>query len=119
MTIIHSVDSPVFTETGMGPPWQLRLYVVGQAPKSLAALINLKAICEQHLPEQYHIEVIDLLNFPEAAELDHVIAVPTTLKLNPPPQARVIGDLSDLEKARMGLGIAYRPSTTNTDDFSQ
>ncbi len=111
MTITHTTESPVTAEMSIGPPWQLRLYVVGQAPKSLAALINLKAICEQHLPEQYHIEVIDLLNTPEAAELDHVVAVPTTLKLNPPPQARVIGDLRDLEKARLGLGIALRLSS--------
>lgn len=85
--------------------WHLRIYVVGQAPKSLAALINLKAICEQHLPDQYHIEVIDLLNSPEAADLDQIVAVPTTLKINPPPSARVIGDLRDLEKSRLGLGI--------------
>lgn len=95
----------------MGPPWHLRLYVVGQAPKSLAALINLKAICEQHMPDQYHIEVIDLLNTPEAAERDHVVAVPTTLKVSPPPQARIIGDLRDLEKARLGLGIVFRSPT--------
>lgn len=99
-----STESP-----DMGPQWQLRLYVVGQAPKSLAALINLKAICESHLPEQYHIEVIDLLDTPEAAERDHVVAVPTTLKIAPPPQARVIGDLRDYEKARLGLGITSPP----------
>ncbi len=110
MTINPTLESPMTAETSIGPPWQLRLYVVGQAPKSLAALINLKAICEQHLLEQYHIEVIDLLTTPEAAELDHVVAVPTTLKLTPPPQSRVIGDLRDLEKARLGLGIALRPS---------
>ncbi len=89
--------------------WHLRIYVVGQAPKSLAALINLKAICEQHLPDQYRIEVIDLLNSPEAADMDHIVAVPTTVKINPPPSTRVIGDLRDQEKARLGLGITPAP----------
>lgn len=86
--------------------WHLRIYVVGQAPKSLAALINLKAICEKYLPEQFHIEVIDLLNSPEAAELHQIIAVPTTVKMKPPPAARVIGDLRDTEKTCSGLGIS-------------
>lgn len=86
--------------------WHLRIYVVGQAPKSLAALINLKAICEQHLTDQYRIEVIDLLNSPEAADLDQIVAVPTTVKIAPPPSAKIIGDLRDLEKTRLGLGIS-------------
>lgn len=102
------IDPTIAEGSSLSPQWQLRLFVVGQAPKSLAALINLKAICESHLPEQYHIEVIDLLDTPEAAERDHVVAVPTTLKVTPPPQARVIGDLRDFEKARLGLGIALR-----------
>ena len=96
--------------------WHLRIYVVGQAPKSLAALINLKAICEQHLPDQYHIEVVDLLNSPEAAELDQIVAVPTTVKLKPPPSNRVIGDLRDHEKSRMGLGITASPSNIADDE---
>ncbi len=108
-------DSVVSLEASIGPPWQLRLYIVGQAPKSLAANINLRAICELYLPQQYRIEVIDLLNTPEAAELDHIVAVPTTLKLNPLPLARVIGDLRDFEKARLGLGIALIESTSDYD----
>lgn len=78
--------------------WQLRLYVAGQSPKSLDAFANLKAICEEHLPGQYEIEIVDLLQDPAMAAADNVLAVPTLVRRVPPPPRRIIGNLSNVER---------------------
>ena len=88
--------------------WTLRLYVAGQSPKSLAAFANLRAICERHLPGRYQIEVIDLLEQPQLAKGDQILAVPTVVRRLPVPIRKVIGDLSDSERALVGLDL--RPS---------
>jgi circadian clock protein KaiB len=88
--------------------WQLRLYTAGQGPKSLAALRNLRRICEEHLPGQYRIEVIDLLLEPRLAKEDQIIAIPTLVRKLPDPLRRVIGDLSDLERTLVGLQLTPR-----------
>ncbi len=78
--------------------WELRLYVAGQTPKSLAAIENLKKICESHLKGKYRIEVIDLAVRPELARADQIIALPTLIRKFPPPMKRIIGDLSNRER---------------------
>jgi circadian clock protein KaiB len=78
--------------------WQLRLYVAGQSPKSLDAFANLKAICEERLPGQYEIEIVDLLEDPAMAATDDVLAVPTLVRRIPQPSRRVIGNLSNTER---------------------
>jgi circadian clock protein KaiB len=78
--------------------WQLRLYVAGQSPKSLDAFANLKAICEEHLPGQYEIEIVDLLQDPAMAATDNVLAVPTLVRRVPQPSRRIIGNLSNVER---------------------
>ena len=85
--------------------YNLRLYVAGQTPKSLAAISNLKQICEQHLAGMYTIEVIDLLTRPQLAAGDQILAVPTLVRRLPPPIKRIIGDLSDSERVLVGLDI--------------
>jgi circadian clock protein KaiB len=85
--------------------WDLRLYVAGQTPKSVAAFNNLKRICEHHLQGQYHIEVIDLLKQPQLAKRDQILALPTLVKQLPPPLQRVIGDMSDAGRILVVLGI--------------
>ncbi len=75
--------------------WELRLYVAGQLPKSLAAFENLKKICEAHLAGQYHIEVIDLSENPQRAREDHILVVPTLVRKKPRPVQKMIGDLSN------------------------
>lgn len=85
--------------------WRLRLYVAGQTPKSLAAMANLKRICEEHLAGQYEIEVIDLLVHPQLARGDEIIAVPTLVRQLPTPITKVIGDLSDTERVLVGLQL--------------
>ena len=85
--------------------WDLRLYTAGQSPKSLAALNNLKRICDQHLPGRYSIEVIDLMKNPRLAKDDQIVAIPTVVRKLPEPLRKVIGDLSDEERALVGLQL--------------
>jgi circadian clock protein KaiB len=85
--------------------YELRLYVAGQTPKSIAAFANLKKICEEHLAGQYHIEVIDLLKEPQLASGDQIIAIPTLVRKLPEPIRKIIGDLSDTERVLVGLNL--------------
>jgi circadian clock protein KaiB len=85
--------------------YNLRLYVAGQTPKSLAAIANLKRICEHHLVGRYTIEVIDLLLTPQLAAGDQIVALPTLVRHLPPPLKRIIGDLADTERLLVGLDI--------------
>jgi circadian clock protein KaiB len=88
-----------------GDFYELRLYVAGQTTRSLAALANLKSICEEHLQGRYRIEVIDLLQHPQLARGDQIIAVPTLVRRLPPPLRKLVGDLSDTENALVGLDL--------------
>jgi circadian clock protein KaiB len=88
--------------------WDLRLYVAGQSPKSLAAMQNLKRICDEHLPGRYSIEVIDLMKNPRLAKDDEIVAIPTLVRKLPEPLRRIIGDLSDEERALVGLQLRPR-----------
>ena len=85
--------------------WELRLYVAGQTPKSLAAFANLKKICEEHLAGEYHIEVIDLLKNPQLASGDQILAIPTLVRKLPEPIKKIIGDLSNTERVLVGLDL--------------
>ena len=85
--------------------WELRLYVAGQTPKSLAAFANLKKICEEHLKGEYHIEVIDLLKNPQLASGDQILAIPTLVRKLPQPIRKIIGDLANTEKVLVGLNL--------------
>lgn len=84
----------------------LRLYVAGQTPRSIAALANLKQVCEERVPGKYQIEVIDLLKKPQLASGDQILAVPTLVRSLPQPIRKIIGDLSNKEKLLIGLNIA-------------
>jgi circadian clock protein KaiB len=84
--------------------FRLRLYVAGQTPKSLTAIRNLQQICEQHIP-RFTIEVVDLLERPQLAAQDQILAVPTLVRKLPPPIRKIIGDLSDAERVLVGLDL--------------
>jgi len=86
-------------------PWQLRLYVAGQTPKSLTAFANLKRICEDNLKGQYCIEVIDLLEQPQLSKGDQILAIPTLVRKLPVPVRKIIGDLSDTGQVLVGLDL--------------
>ena len=85
--------------------YNLRLYVAGQTPKSLAAFANLKAICEEHLQNKYTIEIIDLMENPQLASGDQIVAIPTLVRKLPEPLRKIIGDLSNTERVLVGLDL--------------
>lgn len=93
------------TSSQVGESWNLKLYVAGQTPKSITALANLKTICEQHLANQYKIEVIDLMRNPQLARQDQILAIPTLVRNLPTPIKKIIGDLSNREKVLIGLDV--------------
>lgn len=93
---------------GAAPPeefWELRLYVAGQSPKCLEAFANLKRICEEHLAGRYRIEVVDLLENPQLARGDQILAIPTLVRKLPEPIRKIIGTLADTERVLVGLDL--------------
>lgn len=84
---------------------ELRLYIAGQTPKSIAALTNLRKICDEYMPEKYELKVIDLLKQPQLARGDQIVAVPTVVKNLPVPIRKLIGDLSNIERVLVGLDL--------------
>jgi len=88
-----------------GDTWALRLYVAGDSPKSKTALANLQRLCEAHLAGKYQIEVIDLKTRPELAKAHQILALPTLIRKIPEPVKRIIGDLSNAERALVGLEL--------------
>lgn len=93
------------SSTGAVEVWELRLYVAGQTPKSLTAFANLKKLCEAHLAGRYSIEIIDLLKHPQLAAGDQIVAIPTLVRKLPEPLRRIVGDLSNTERALVGLQL--------------
>jgi circadian clock protein KaiB len=83
----------------------LRLYIAGSTPRSIAAFNNLKKICEEHLAGRYRIEVIDLVQNPQLAAGDQILAVPTLVRRLPEPVRKIIGDLSNAERVLVGLDV--------------
>jgi circadian clock protein KaiB len=94
--------------SGADDKWRLRLYVAGRSPKCIAALENLQRFCEEHMPGQYQIEVVDLLENPRLAKDDQIVAIPTLVRKLPEPLRRIIGDLSNTERMVVGLDLKSR-----------
>jgi len=88
--------------------WELTLYVAGQTAKSLQAFVNLKQICEAHLAGEYRIEIIDLIQNPQLARGDQILAIPTLVRKLPEPVRKIIGDLSNTERVLVGLDLRPR-----------
>ena len=104
----EGVPEPLDTITEGDPStdqWDLRLYVAGKTPKSVAAFDNLTRLCEAHLAGKYRIEVVDLLLHPQLARGDQIVAIPTLVRKLPQPIRKVIGDLSNEERALVGLQL--------------
>jgi circadian clock protein KaiB len=85
--------------------WNLRLYIAGDSPRSRTALANLRSLCEARLKDQYQIEVIDLTKRPDLAKADQILAVPTLIRKIPEPMKRIIGDLSNADRALIALDL--------------
>ena len=87
------------------PVYDLRLYLAGHSPRSVRAVENLRRTCEEYLAGRYRIELVDLLENPQLARGDEIIAVPTLVRKLPEPVRKIIGDLSDTEKLLVGLQL--------------
>ena len=85
--------------------YTLRLYIVDKTPKSVAALANLKKICDEHLAGQYKLQIVDLLENPQLARGDQILAIPTLVRKLPLPVRKIIGDLSNTERVLVGLDL--------------
>jgi circadian clock protein KaiB len=84
------------------------LYVVGQTPKSVAAIANLRKFCTEHLEGQYTIEIIDLAMNPKLARRDDIVAIPTLVRKLPAPVRKMIGDLSQTERVLVSFDLRPR-----------
>lgn len=103
---VNSVSGMPAPERNKTEPWNLSLFIAGKDhPKSIAAYANLKRICEEHLPGEYKLQVVDITQFPEVAAMEQILAVPTLVRKSPPPRRRIIGDLSDTDRVLISLGI--------------
>lgn len=90
--------------------YSFRLFVAGESLRSQRAAANLRSLCAAALGDGFEIEVVDVLERPELAESERIIATPTVLRLFPPPARRVVGDLSDFELAAAALGLVHPPA---------
>ena len=95
---------------------KLRLYVAGETARSKHAIANLRNICEAELGGQCQIQIVDVLDNPDLAEKEKVLATPTLVKLLPPPLRRIIGDLSQTEKVLLGLDMTVGYSFEGEDE---
>jgi len=99
-------EAPAADDGARVPPeWDLTLYVAGQTPKSVAALANLRRICEEYLEGRYQIHVVDLLKDPGLARAHQIVAIPTLVRGIPQPLRKIIGDLSATERVLVGLDV--------------
>jgi circadian clock protein KaiB len=93
---------------GAGPEtesYELVLYVTGATARSLRAIANIKAVCEQYLKGHYHLDVVDIYRQPERLHQDQIVAVPALVKKLPVPVRLLVGDLSKTELVLQGLGL--------------
>ena len=120
MAVIHaSVSLSGLNQGGCLPQYVLKLYVTGSNPRADLAVMNLRRICEQELAGQYELQIIDVLENPQLAEDEQILATPTLIKQLPPPLRRVIGDLSDTEKVLLGLEVRARaPDASSSPNSS-
>ena len=92
------------------PRWALTLYVSGASPHSAQALETVRRLCDEELPGQVELLVVDVAENPDLAARDHIVAVPTLVKRLPAPPRQLVGDLADVDRLRAGLDLAADPS---------
>ncbi len=112
----HNWDSSAYLLGGDLSKYLLRLFVTGASSRSGTAIANLRRICEQELEGLYELEIIDVLEFPEVAETEKILATPTLIKSLPLPLRRVIGDLSDKDKVLLGLEVQPKLNSDTTEE---
>ncbi len=87
------------------PFFRLRLFIAGNTIRSRRAIENLRLFCTTYLPDRFNLEVVDIYQQPELTELSQVVAVPTLLRMEPLPERRIVGDLSQVDRIQRGLGL--------------
>lgn len=98
------------SERAAPPVHEFRVFVTGESRRSVRALENLRRLCTTHLGERWALEVVDVMSDPARAEADRVMATPTTIRVSPRPERRLVGDLSDLGAAAAALELTDPPS---------
>ena len=88
------------------PRWSLTLYVSGASPHSAQALETVRRLCDEELPGQVELQVIDVTDEPALAARDRIVAVPTLVKRLPAPSRQLVGDLADVDRVRAGIDLA-------------
>ena|SRR5688572_8622006 len=86
----------------------LQLFITGMSPKSVEAIVNIKALCDQHLKDVFELEIIDIYKHPERAAEEHIVFSPSLLKKLPLPRKTLIGTLADTDKVIKALGISLK-----------
>lgn len=81
------------------------MFVAGRSSRSTSTVTELQTLCAERLGDAYELEVIDVIERPQAAEDDKVIATPTLIRVAPGPPRRVLGDLSDARRVLSALGL--------------
>lgn len=94
----------------------LRLFVTGTTPRSLRAIQNIRALCEEKLQGRYDLEVIDIYQHPDRAKPEQIVVTPTLVKKLPLPFRKIIGDLSDKDRVLVGLDLQPRNASENPED---
>jgi circadian clock protein KaiB len=101
------------TAPGGGPPrWSLTLYVSGASPRSAQALETVRRVCDEALPGQFDLRVVDVAENPDLVGEDEVLAVPALVRWRPAPVRQLVGDLADVDRVRAGLDLAAPPPST-------
>ncbi|MFO7606464.1 MAG: circadian clock KaiB family protein [Desulfurivibrionaceae bacterium] len=90
--------------------YQLKLFITGHTLYSWRAINNLRRICDEELGAEYELTIIDILEQPQVAEDEKILATPTLIKESPPPVKRIIGDLSDRKQVLIGLELPCQES---------
>lgn len=88
------------------PRYVLRLFVTGMTPRSTRAIRAVRTLCEKHLADRFDLEIVDVYQQPQLIQGEQVFATPTLIKYEPAPMRRIIGDMSDTQRLRFGLGLA-------------
>jgi len=94
----------------MSREYLLKLYITGRTARAQRAIANLKQICDAELCDHYDLQIIDILERPQLAEDEKILATPTLIKVLPPPLRRIIGDLSDTDQVLLGLDLQHKPA---------
>jgi len=108
IAVVRSGRNNMNKQVEDSPGYNLRLYIAGQTPRSIAAVSNLRKLCETYLSGRYRLDVIDLMAEPNRAQRDRIVAIPTLVRRRPGAVTRIIGDLSNSERVLNRLKINVR-----------